>query len=293
MSTIDVIRFCHAKINEYKVIWLCARVSLVFLAFIVTHYAGFLTSFPIWVISAAAVDLFPTFSALFIFYVTFCYSVARVMSFLVSQFVVAVSIIIDGVDRRGHKFLWLRKYIKRYKNRSDEESAYYWGLTVFSFVGLMFLVYVRPSDFTFGSVSVGGLVVLVVAAFLKMDVIVLSPKRVVRKIIRKSRYRDNLLSSLGFVFFGIILSLSYYAGDLRFDRLTNESPVEYVADGFKSNLIVLISNSDSVLGVEESDSSVSWVYFSKGVMMRRSYEKKQDHEPVDENTGDSVETTGQ
>ncbi|RIA36173.1 hypothetical protein DFO61_0635 [Ectopseudomonas oleovorans] len=287
MSTIDVVRFCHAKINEYKLLWLCARVSLVFLAFIVTHYAGFITNFPIWVVSAAAVDLFPTFSALFIFYVTFCYSVARVMSFLVSQFVVAVSITTDSVDRRGHKFLWLRKYIKRYKNRSDEESVYYWGLTTFSFVGLLFLIYVRPSDFTLGSVSIGALVVLVVAAVLKMDVMVLSPKRVASKVMRKARYRNNLLSSMGFVFFGVILSISYYAGDLRFSRLINESPVEYVTSGFKSNLVVLISNADAVLGLEETENSVSWVYFSKGVVMRRSYEKKQDHESSEESASDS------
>lgn len=293
MSTIDVVRFCHAKINEYKLLWLCARVSLVFLAFIVTHYAGFITNFPIWVISAAAVDLFPTFSALFIFYVTFCYSVARVMSFLVSQFVVAVSITTDGVDRRGHKFLWLRKYIKRYKNRSDEESVYYWGLTAFSFVGLLFLMYVRPSDFTLGSISIGALVVLIIAAVLKMDVMVLSPKRVASKVMRKARYRNNLLSSMGFVFFGVILSLSYYAGDLRFARLINESPVEYVASGFKSNLVVLISNADAVLGLEESESSFSWVYFSKGVLMRRSYEKKKNHEPTEENVSDSLEATEQ
>lgn len=293
MSTIEVVRFCHAKIHEYKVLWLCVRVALVFLAFIVTHYAGFITSFPIWVISAAAVDLFPTFSALFIFYVTFCYSVARVMSFLVSQFVVVVSITVDGIDRRGHKIAWLRKYVRRYKNRADEESVYYWALTAFSFVGLLFLIYVSPNDFTFGSVSFAALFVLVVAAALKMDMIVLSPKRVVVKFVRKARYRNNLLSGLGFVFFGVILSVSYYAGDLRFERLINESPIEYVSDGFKSNLIVLISNSGSVLGIEESEDAVSWVYFSKGVVMRRSYEKKKDHEPEEENVSDSAETTAQ
>lgn len=161
MSTIEVVRFCHAKINEHKVLWLCVRASLIFLAFIVTHYAGFITNFPIWVISAAAVDLFPTFSALFVFYVTFCYSVARVMSFLISQFFMVISITTDGVDRRGHKFLWLRKYVKRYKNRSDEESAYYWAMTAFVFVGLLFLIYVTPSEFTLGSVSIGALLVLI------------------------------------------------------------------------------------------------------------------------------------
>lgn len=126
-----------------------------------------------------------------------------------------------------------------------------------------------------------------------MDVMVLSPKRVARKIMRKAKYRNNLLSSLGFVFFRVVLSLSYYAGDLRFARLINESPVEYVAGGFESNLVVLISNSDAVLGLEESESSVSWVYFSKGVVMRRSYEKKKEHESTEDDVSDSAASTEQ
>lgn len=292
MTAVEAFKLGYAKLNEYKLLWLCLRGVFIFLALVITHYAGFITGFPIWVISAAAVDLFPTFSALFLFYLTFCYSVARVMGFVLSQFIVSMSIFFTGADRRGHKFRWLRKYVVNYKGRSDEESAYYWGMTVFAGVGLLFLTYVTPSGFTLSIIPMSAVLVLIFAAVLKTDILVAKPSKLFRKLKKRPRYRGNLISGMGFVFFGVVLSLSYYAGVLRFERLINEKPIDYASSSLKANLVVLISNRDSVLGIEETESAISWIYSSGEVVMKRTYEKKSEPKPSGDAEDEQEAETG-
>ncbi|SDI71003.1 hypothetical protein SAMN05216588_12284 [Pseudomonas flavescens] len=279
MTTVTAMKVTYEKLKEQQFLMLCVKFALVFFALSITHYAGFIAGFPIWVISAAAVDMFPAFSKLSVFYIAFCYSISRVLGFVTSQFIISISTIASGTGKKENKFSWLKKYVVDYKGRSEEESAYYWVLTIFSTVGMVFLTYVTPSDFAFSTVPVLAMVVLVVAALLKMDVMVVRVSKIPIKILRRPKYRANLVPRMGFVLLGFALCLSYYTGLLRFERLMKEPPIEYKSGDFTASLVVLISSGDSVLGIEETEDFVYWTYSSGDTVMKRSYRKKSSPKP--------------
>nr|WP_152665034.1 hypothetical protein [Pseudomonas toyotomiensis] len=264
------------KIKENKLLISLAKGMLVVLSILVTHYAGFLSHFPIALVSAAAVEMFPTFSALTLFYVTFCYSFARVAGFVVSQGGVAFSIFIGAAYHRKGWRQRLRQYVRLYKNRPAEESIWNVGITIIFFFCLLFLVYVTPESLNLGPVFYVCSVMILMAVLLKSDLMVLKPKSLVKRVKNKRRkkYRESLFASYLFLGFGVVLSGAFVSGFLRYDRLMGEQPIVYKSANLKAELKVFISSSDSVVGLQEDEDYITWIYASKDAVMRFPYRRK-------------------
>lgn len=271
-TTLDLIL---ARIKEEKILVSLAKGLLVILSILVTHYAGFISHFPIALVSAAAVEMFPTFSALTLFYLTFCYSFARVAGFVFSQGGVAFSIFIGAACHRKGWRQRLRQYIRLYKNRPAEESIWNIGITTIFFICLLFLVYVAPESLNLGPVFYICAVMILMAAILKSDLMVLKLKDLAKRLKNKRRkkYRDSLFSSYLFLVFGLMLSGAFLAGSLRYYRLMGEGSVVYESANLKAELRVFINSSDSVVGLLEDEEYMTWVYASKDAVMRFPYKK--------------------
>jgi hypothetical protein len=272
----EIVRVGLESLNKNKVIKEFLKGVLALLSVVVTHYAGFLYKIPSVMISVAAVEFFPTFSALFAFYLAFSYATARVFGFLLSQIAAISYISVGSIVFRYGKFLKIKRYLKLYKDRMKEENNLYWVFVVLLFCLFFSFAYVRAVTFEFSGFFIFCVVVIFVAAVLKTDILVISPMSIARRAVNKLRlkYRREMLASYMFVLVGIVLALSYYTGVLRFERLQGEKAVEFKSSGFNGSIKILISNADAVLAIEENDEVFSYVYASGKTVIRLPYSKK-------------------
>lgn len=279
----EVFKVGLERLNDNKVLKSAVKSGLALLSIMVTHYAGFLYKLPSAIVSVAAVEFFPTFSALFIFYLTFCYATARVFGFLFSQVGVVGYIFFSSAVYRYGRYVRVKKYLKTYKARSEEESNFYLISVGIVFSLLFLIAYVRPVSFEFSSFFIFCVAVIFISAVLKTDILVLRFRSVVRRLIneRRLKYRREMIASYMFVVVGMFLALSYYAGVLRFERLERERAVEYASDYLVGDLKILMSNKDAVLAIEDSEEFFTYVYASGSAVIRLPY-KKQNVLPADE-----------
>ncbi|MDR8016016.1 hypothetical protein [Ectopseudomonas guguanensis] len=289
----EVIKLGLERLNSNKVLKGAIKGGLALLSIVVTHYAGFLYKLPSAIVSVAAVEFFPAFSAIFIFYLTFCYATARVFGFLFSQLAVVGYIFVSGMIYRYGRYVRVKKYLKAYKARSEEENNFYLISVAAMFLGLFLIVYVRPVSFELSGFFIFCVVIIFISAILKTDVLVLRFGSVLRRLFneRRLKYRREMIASYMFVVVGIFLALSYYAGTLRFERLEREKVVEYTSDNLVGDLKILISSKDAVLAIEDNEEFFTYVYASGSAVIRLPY-KKQKVEPVGEdgeNTLDQLE----
>ena len=276
MRDLIVLKLILNRLRKNKTILAMLKGAIAIFSIVVTHYAGFLSGFPIVMISASAVDMFPTFSTLFLFYLTFCYSVSRVAGFVISQGMAGSSILSSVFYYRRPRIPRLRAYIKQYKSRVTEESFLYYGMTLSIFLLLFYITYVHPKELRLSPYFLIATVFILIAALLKSDILVLKPKAIIKRIKNKLRlkYRDNLFSAYVSLGFGIVLCAAFYAGDLRRDRLMQENATAYKSSMLEGNVKILMSNSRSVVGVEEGEEMVTWIYASKDAVQRFNYRKR-------------------
>ena len=272
----EIVRVGIESLNKNRVLKEFLRGVLALLSIVVTHYAGFLYKVPSVMISIAAVEFFPTFSALFAFYLAFSYATARVFGFLLSQIAAISYISVGSIIFRYGKFLKIKRYLKLYKARLKEESDLYWMFVVLLFCFFFSFAYIRTVTFEFSGFFIFCVVVILVAAILKTDILVISPVAIARRMVNKLRlkYRREMLASYMFVFVGVVLALSYYTGVLRFERLQGEEAVEVASGGFTGSVKILISNADGILAIEENDEVFNYVYASGETVIRLPYNKK-------------------
>lgn len=289
MKDFLVFRAMLSKLAEKKILLACLKAGLALLSLVVTHYAGFVSGFPIVMVSAAAVDMFPTFSALFLFYLTFCYSFSKIAAFIVSQGVSAFFISRGAFRFRQRRRQRLRAYIKDYKQRPTDESLWYHMFAMLFFMLLLYQSYVKPKVLDLGAYFFLAVFLIAIAALLKSDILALKLESVVKRLKnqRRVKYRSNLISAYISLGFGAVLCVAFQAGDLRRDKLMQEEPISYKSNTLDAQLVVLMSSSSSVVGVEEDDLSYTWIYATKDSVQRFRYEKRSEKaKPTEEKTTD-------
>lgn len=242
------------------------------------HYFGFISSIPFEIASVVTIDFLPAFITTFSFYFLLCYTISRVVAFIASQLFFSAGHTLAAFSlqlRRHWPNSFGRSAVKIYKESTRyEDPAYYAALL------LTFLLFFNISYLEFKYASIGEttwlyLLVAVIAIALKLGFLARAPTIVIHRLLDPKRIAYRRQAAKAIIYFGtaIALAFSYYAGLLRFDKLTNEQPVAIKSVHFTGVANILLKSGNSQLSLIQSEENREYVFFNENLSIRHKIKK--------------------
>jgi len=269
-STITFTKF----IGEFKG-WpsTVGRAVLVALSLASAHYFGFMSRTPFEIASIVTIDFLPTFISTFSFYFLLCYTVSRVFAFIASQMLFATGHTLAALSlrlRRHWPHHFARTATKVYKESIIYENPAYLSAL---FIGTLFLFnisYLELSHTNFGEAALTYTLITIIAISFKLGFLARSPAKVIKRLRDEKRVANRRKIKKTAIYFGsaIALAFSYYAGLLRFDKLTNEHPVMINSGHFTGAANVLLRSGNSQLVLRHTEEQREYIYFNQHISIR-------------------------
>ena len=248
------------------------KAALAFLSLGTVHYVGFLMGVPLEILSIVSLKFMASFVATFTFYLTFCYLVAKVLSFAISQLYYSVLAPLAALTFAASRLLpnWLKKPARRmHRETNAAEKLIYWVSFAFIFFFTLNFSYLKFHYSSVGKVTwvwAGG---IFAAAFLKCGILI-RPKTQIKRVLDKKRIalRKSLVRDYSYLIAGLALALSYYAGMLRFEKIATEKPVEFKGEKYQGQYHVLLSVEGAYLLVGSGSAKKDFIYIDNAVVIR-------------------------
>ncbi|MHB2050352.1 hypothetical protein [Pseudomonas sp. VEM90] len=249
-----------------------AKAALVFLSLGTVHYVGFLMEVPLEIVSIVSLKFVASFVGTFTFYLTFCYIVAKVLSFSISQFYYSALAPLAALTFAASKLLpnWLKKPARRmHRETNTAEKLIYWVSFVFIFIFAINFSYLKFNYSSVGKITWVSASGMAVAAFLKCGILI-RPRTQVRRILDKKRIalRKSLVRDYSYLIAGLALVLSYYTGMLRFEKIMTERLVDFKSENHQGQAHVLLSVDGAYLLAESNLNKQELLYINDGVTIR-------------------------
>ena len=227
---------------------------------------------PLEILSIISIKFMASFVATFTFYLTFCYLVAKVLSFAISQLYYSALAPLAALTFAASRVLpnWLKKPARRmHRETNAAEKLIYWVSFVFIFMFSLNFSYLKFHYSSVGEMTwvwAGG---IFLAAILKCGILI-RPRTQIKRILDKRRIalRRSLARDYSYLIAGLALALSYYAGMLRFEKIITEEPVDYKSEKHQGQSHVLLSIEGAYFLVESSSNKKEFLYIDNNVTMR-------------------------
>lgn len=241
------------------------------------HYTGFLTHTPFEILSIVSLEFLPSFVALFAFYISMCYLISRIFSFIFSQLHYSISSILAS------SALALKRYFpKKLKNFSIHlhkstplgEKWIYIGFITFSAPSLFNMIYLKFDQSEISQTVWLALITLITASIVKSGILA-RPRRQIKRIIDKRRVqlRNRLTRDYIYILAGSALALSFYTGTLRYEKVLNDQPVFIEHKNYKNWAKILIKSGNSYLLVDDSTEPKTFKYLNNDIIISLNDEK--------------------
>lgn len=244
------------------------KVALVLVGLGAAHYIGFLTGFPSEVLSLISLKFLAPFVSVFVFFMLFCFYLARTSSFVLSQFYYCFFAPIVVLLIRVARLNWVGKKKtarKIYREAALPEIALYWFFFVVVFLVGLNNFYIAYDHAFVSRTAKWGAVFLVVAAFLKTGVLNRPTKQISRIFDRRRiALRKRLFKEYVVFFSGVLVLISFYGGVLRGDMVMSERAIHVSGERYSGNVRVLLSSGSDFLAVDD----VFYIYSTGGVLMK-------------------------
>lgn len=266
--------------SERKFALSTSKSALILFSLVTAHYSGFLVKLPFEMLSIMAVDFLPLFVSLLLLYFSLCYTVARVFSFTIEQsyssFLILVVALVVGVGKFFGKFP--KQGVKMYKEVRVAEKIIY--------LVFLLMIFLFVFDFSYLKINLEHLrgwvgfcfAVSVVTLIFKTDILVRNPKKTFKRLVdpRRVRYRRKLREAAVYIAAGAILSLSFYSGYWRFEKLVGDKPLHIESDRYSGVVNVLIGSGGSFFGIERCSIGSNYIYLNEGLVIRLAMDKEGD-----------------
>lgn len=250
------------------------------------HYFGFMAQVPFEMVSIVAVDFLPEFIAVFVFYFTMSYTVAKIFAFPAAQFVFmylrslsGFAFVLKRIWPRGVR----KSGSKLYKDTVRLEGVIYWGLLAFGVYVLFDFCYLRL-DFSKVGAGVWIFAISTLVAFLvKAGFAVRNPVRVLSRLRDKNRiaYKRSLIKGSTAFLGSVLLGFSCYFGYLRFDKVADEDSVYIESERFSGVATILMKSGESFLLLDKGADVETFYYINDKFSVKLEDSKSKKSEPVE------------
>lgn len=271
----------HVRLLSLDKTSLMSVAKFVFIIFSLAsaHYMGFLTQVPFEILSIVAVDFLPAFISLFAFYFLLSYTIAKVFSFVLSQLYLSSFYTVASIGLRVRRH-WPERFnrvgAKIYREASRAENIIYWMVFALVFLFVFNFSYVRVQVASIGEVVWVFSVGVFIALLFKAGLGARGPLQVVRRMFDRNRiaYRRRLLSALLYFVMGVSLTVSFYTGIVRFEKLVSEDEVSVESKLYVGRSNILIKSGGALLVFNKSSNPQSYIYITDDLLVHFEVRKK-------------------
>ncbi|MEJ8318248.1 hypothetical protein [Pseudomonas oryzihabitans] len=222
------------------------------------HYIGFLMHIPFEMLSLIADNFLIDFIFTFIFYVTLSLTMSRVIAFSLSQLISSETSALAAFS------LWLRRHwpnkfnkfgIKAFKENAKIEAASYWLFLITAFIFILNFSYSKISLDKVGNFSWLVIVGMSISIISKAGFLNRNPLEASKRIFDKKRVRlhNQLIQIVVKSGTGLLLVSSFYSGIFRYEKVIDETPLDFQSSNYNGKANILLSSGQKFLLIEKAD----------------------------------------
>lgn len=256
-----------------KSINLTLRIFLVAFSMASAHYSGFISHMPFEFVSLVAVDMLPSFISVFVFYFIMCYSISRVFAFGFSQIYLSLGHALAAFVLRLRRH-WPKKFNKSGRKMFKESIRYeplaYWFLCLTILFMVFNYSYLKFEYGAVGDLSLMLMLGVITALVLKSGLMARSPRTVLKRLLDRKRValRRSMLKAFIYFLTGGALSISFYTGYVRYDKILKENEVYLEVGKFTGEVNVLMSANGSLVAVDQKTAPETYYFLNDKLLVR-------------------------
>jgi len=232
-----------------------------------THYAGFLMTFPPQVVAVAGLPLAKGVTATFLFYVFLCTVSARVLTSMLQLITLPFFAVSDRLERGlRRKMDWAhqRRFVRSHSQTIKWEGFFWIAVQAFFFLLLMLGIYVRFTITWVSGIALFTSIVFVILSGLVRAKFFLQPKPRIfsRKIkTRPARY-GHAVSAAFVTATAFLIVVAFFLGGMRASLLRDQVPQMTVTKEFTGMATVIASSEGALLMAQKQGEDLRYVYSS-------------------------------
>lgn len=227
---------------------------------------------PFEIASIVSLKFLANFVAIFTFYLTLCYLVTKVFSFVISQAYYTIIAPLAALTFAASKKLpsRLRKPARKmHRETRMAEKIIYWTFFFPIFTFMFNFSYLKFDSSTASQLIWICAGVITLAAILKSGIMI-RPRTQIPRILDKKRIalRRSLLRDYLYLLAGTGVLISFYTGILRYEKIMNEDMTSLKNEYYQGQAHVLLSNDNAYLLIESSFKKQNFIYLTDKLMMQ-------------------------
>jgi len=232
------------------------------------HYAGFLSKVPLQIVAASGSDLIIGVTGTFIFYISFCAIMSRVMVGILLPFLLTILLFAGRVEQgfRLKSISKKKKFIKHYNYMVANENIFVTLVQLVVFLPLMLKLYVDTEySVPFIVLAITAILFVVLSGLFRTKFLLqCSWNKFTNRMKCRPVEKDHVTSAVIFTAISSLVILSYVMGLMRMDLLKSATPQQITNPYYQGYANLLASSGSFVLIYQHVNGEARYMYLASG-----------------------------